>query len=268
MAAKKPAARKTTARKRTPAKRTAAQASRKQVARRPSRGGSRAQRFAAWLARRIAKHAANHRHHVRARKDAAILRATHAGCRTCHGTGTLYTKDKHGKLSGSKPCPAKPTVDKVSKAKVHAQARWGVDKHSGLIGWKCPCGAKEKPKYHDAKTVTAAIRTHERRKHGGRQIGASWYAQLPENAKPTTTTTQQKEAPPVSKKNPASGMTDKQWEKQNKVISQAEAARKNLCWQCGGKCALYSAFGDDHTTTVCGECKGTGKAAAAAGSSR
>lgn len=188
MATRKPAARKTNARKRPAKKPTAAQTRRKKLAARPARKKGVAQRIGRWLALRVAAHAEAHRHTVRARKDAAILRATHAGCETCHGTGTLYTKDKHGKLSGSKPCPAKPATTKVSKARVHTQARFGVDKHSGLIGWKCPCGTKEKPRFRDAKTATKALRTHEQKKHGGVSVGGAWYAQVPEPSKPTAKT--------------------------------------------------------------------------------
>jgi len=117
---------------------------------------------------------------VRTRKDAAILRATHQGCPKCHGTGTVFTKAKDGTFSGSRPCPAKPTTMTVNRARIHAQARFGVDKDSGLIGWRCPCGAKEKPRYRDAKTATSALRAHERKRHAGVSVGGAWFAQLPE----------------------------------------------------------------------------------------
>lgn len=203
MPAKKPAPRKTTARKAPARKPTAAQTRRKKITARPARKKGMAHRVGAWLASKAAHHAEKHRHTVRARKDAAILRATHKGCDTCHGTGTLFTRDKKtGAFSGSKPCPAKPATTKVPKTHIHRAARFGPDKHSGLVGWKCPCGAKEKPRYRDAKTATAALRTHERRRHGGHTVGGSWYAQLPEKTKPTAP---EKRPAPVTKNVPASG---------------------------------------------------------------
>ena len=269
MPAKKPAPRKTTARKpakpaaKTTRKPTAAQTRRKKIAARPPRKKGFSHRITTWFAAKARAHAESHRHSVRARKDAAILRATHAGCQTCNGTGTIFTKDKHGAFSGSKPCPAKPAVEKVSKVHVHKAARFGADKRTGLIGWACPCGVKEKPRYHDAKTATAAVRTHERKKHGGRHVGAQLQIQMPEQ-KPATSPTPSRE-PVVKMTKPSStGMTDQQWEKQNKPMHPATAAKKGVCWQCGGKGALYSAFGGEHITTACGECKGTGKAKATA----
>ena len=253
MAAKKPATR-----KKPTAKRPAA---RSNATRRPARHRDPLHRLAAWCGRLLAHHAARHTAAVRSRKDAAILRATHAGCNTCHGTGTLYTKDKQGRLSGSKPCPEKPTTVKISRVKIHAAARVGVDKHSGLIGWTCPCGAKEKPRHRDSKAATAALRTHERQKHGGTTVGGAWYAQLPEGAAPAKPVTS---VPPVSKTASTSTMTDAEWIKQNSRLSPAAADRKGVCWCCGGNGALYSAFGGKQTTTVCGMCHGTGKAAAAA----
>jgi hypothetical protein len=252
MATKKPAPRK------RPAARTP-------VTRRPPRGRGPMHRLAAWCARILAHRAARHRTAVRSRKDAAILRVTHAGCGTCHGTGTVYTKDKHGTFTGSKACPAKPATMKVSRVKVAAAARVGVDKRSGLIGWRCPCGAKEKPRYRDAKAATAALRTHERARHGGTTVGGSWYAQLPEGTPATAlqfTPAAPKEAP-VSKPNTSTTMTDAQWEKQNSPLSPAAADRKGVCWCCGGKGALYTAFGGEQKTVVCNICTGTGKGAAA-----
>src|SRR5256885_10644054 len=32
-------------------------------------------------------------------------------------------------------------------------SRMGADKRTGLVGWTCPCGKKEKPRYRDAKTA-------------------------------------------------------------------------------------------------------------------
>lgn len=191
---------KTTApRRKAPARRPAARTS---VARRPPRSRGPLNRFVLWCARIVARHAARHTAVVRSRRDAAILRATHEGCATCNGTGTVYTKDKHGTFSGSKPCPAKPAEVKVGRAAVAKAARFGPDKTSGLIGWNCPCSKREKPRYRDAKTATAALRTHERKVHAGVSIGGRWYAQLPEAAKPATTgkTPAAKPAPaPVSK---------------------------------------------------------------------
>jgi len=255
MATKKPATR-----RKAPARRPAARTS---VTRRPPRGRSRLNRFVLWCARIVARHAARHTAVVRSRRDAAILRAAHEGCGTCHGTGTLYTKDKHGTFSGSKPCPAKPATMKISRTKVAATSRFGVDKNSGLIGWRCPCGAKEKPRYRDAKTATAALRTHERKRHGGTTVGGAWYAQLPEGTKPATASP----APPVqpvTKPAAGSGMTDQQWEAQNSPLSPATAAKQGKCWCCGGKGVLYSAFGGQQITAVCSICHGTGRPATAA----
>jgi hypothetical protein len=252
-----PANKRPTARKKPAARRKPI--ARKQLARRP-RGGSRAQRMATWLALFIAKQAEGHRATVRTRKDAAILRQTHAGCAKCHGTGTIYTKGKDGNFTGSKPCPAKPATTTVSRAAVARQARFGPDKRSGLIGWQCPCGKREKPRYRDAKTATAALRTHERKTHAGASVGGSWYAQMPETAKPTS---QKGPAPmpqqPVAKTNTSRRMSDADWEKQNKSMSPAAAAKKGVCWQCAGNGALYSAFGGQQITVACGECSGTGK---------
>lgn len=259
MATRKPPAARNPAAKKRPAKRKPV--ARKQLARRP-RGGSRAQKLATWLALFIAKQAEGHRAVVRTRKDAAILRTTHAGCATCHGTGTIYTKGKDGNFTGSKPCTAKPKTMNVSKVAIARQARFGPDKTSGLIGWRCPCGKNEKPRYRDAKTASAAIKTHNRKAHGGVSVGGTWYAQLPEFAKPAD----QKGKPsvskpqPVTKTVPKSGMTDQQWEKQNKSLSPAAAERKGLCWQCAGNGVLYSAFGGEQIVTTCSECTGTGKA--------
>jgi hypothetical protein len=172
---------------RKPAKRPrkpAASKPRKQIARRPRHNRKLTHRAAAWLGRTLARAAKTHRDTKQARRDAAILRATHEGCTTCHGTGTVYTRDKKtGSFSGSKPCPAKPATTKVSRAAIARQSRFGVDRNSGLIGWRCPCGNREKPRYRDAKAATAALRSHERKQHGGVSVGGAWYAQLPESAK-------------------------------------------------------------------------------------
>jgi hypothetical protein len=255
---KRTAPRKTAAKKR-PAKRPPV--ARKTLARRP-RGGSFPQRMAVRLAHFIARQAEGRRATVRTRKDAAILRTTHAGCAKCHGTGTIYTRGKDGNFTGSKPCTAKPATTQVSRTQVAKAARFGPDKRSGLIGWRCPCGKKEKPRYRDAKVATKALRTHERERHGGQTIGGAWYAQLPESAKPVTG--KAPVAQPVSKVTANSGMTDVDWEKQNKPMAPATATKKGLCWQCAGNGALYSAFGGQQITVVCGECTGTGKAKATA----
>lgn len=247
---KRPTRRKTT-RKKT--------VTRKTIARRPSRHKKASYRLAVWLGGRLAHVASSRRATVRARRDAAILRATHTGCTKCGGTGTLYTKAKDGSFAGSKPCPAKPAVTRVSRTRVAIESRFGPDKNSGLCGWSCPCGKREKPRYRDAKTATAALRQHERTRHGGTTVGGAWYAQVPAQ----TTTAPAAKPAPVSKTVASSGMTDKEWETQNKSMSPAAAAKKGLCWQCGGKGVLYTAFGGEQKVVVCGECSGSGKKAAA-----
>jgi len=181
-AKKRPATRRTAAR-RTAARRKPTAGKRLSV--RP-RGKSFPERMAVWLALFIARQAEGRRATVRVRKDAAILRATHAGCVKCHGTGTIATHGKDGRLTGSKSCTATPSATRVSRGAVARQARFGPDKRSGLMGWKCLCGKGEKPRYRDAKTATAALKTHERKVHGGHSVGGAWYMQLPETAKPTT----------------------------------------------------------------------------------
>lgn len=172
---RRPARRRTTARK--------SKVARKPITRRPTRHKKISYRMALWFARGVAGFAEDRRATVRSRRDAAILRATHAGCTRCKGTGTLYTKGKDGRLTGSKPCPAKPTATKVSRTQIAIASRVGPDKRSGLIGWSCPCGKREKPRYRDAKTATKALRAHERAKHGGVSVGGTWYAQVPEETK-------------------------------------------------------------------------------------
>jgi hypothetical protein len=255
MATAKTAARKKPASRRRPAARTP-------VSRRPPRQHGVGQRLAAWFANWLARHAANHRDSVRSRRDAAILRQTHANCTTCHGTGTIFTKGKHGEFTGSKPCPARPATLAVSKTRVAIGARMGVDKHSGLVGWRCPCGKKEKPRHRDAKTATAALRTHERAKHGGVSVGGAWYAQLPEGAQPVSQPAAAKPAaptaPPVSKKITDSGMTDQEWILQNTPLSPKAADRKGVCWQCAGQGKIHFAFGGQQGLSVCSECNGKG----------
>lgn len=177
-AKRQPARRKPAARRRTPARR-------KHPARRVKipRGGPIHARLGTWLVLRvIVPMVADRRSVMQSRKDAAILRATHEGCPTCHGNGQIFTKGKDGSFTGSKPCPAKPTKEKVSRAEINRAARMGADKRTGLVGWTCPCGKKEKPRYRDAKTATAALRAHEKAKHGGKSVGGTWYAQQTEAA--------------------------------------------------------------------------------------
>lgn len=146
-------------------------------------------RLATWFALTLARLAASHRDGMRARRDAAILRQTHAGCATCHGTGTIATRNRKGEWTGSKPCTAKPATVKVNRWQAAKAARLGPDKHSGLYGWRCPCGAGiKRPRFRDAKTATAALRTHERQRHAGTSLGGTWYLQLPEGANPGTDT--------------------------------------------------------------------------------
>lgn len=250
-----PAKRTTAARKRRPAARTP-------VSRRPPRQHGAGQRLAAWFANWLARHAAKHRDHARTRRDAAILRQTHANCQVCHGTGTIFTKGKNGAFTGSKPCTAKPATITVSKTRVALASRIGVDKHSGLIGWTCPCGKKEKPRYRDAKTATSALRTHERQKHGGVTVGGTWYAQLPEGAKPAAVTAPPAPTPkrePVSKKVTDSGMTDQEWILQNSKLTPSAADRKGVCWKCAGQARIFFAFGGEQGVATCEECNGTGK---------
>lgn len=222
------------------------------------KGGPPHVRIAAWTVLRIGIKFADHRDVIRSRKDAAILRATHQGCPTCGGNGQIFTKGKNGTFTGSKPCPAKPTRETVSRWEINKAAR-SIDKNTGLIGWSCPCGKKEKPRYRDAKEATKALRTHERQKHGGTTVGGTWYAQT---ALPKAVPAQVK--PAVSKVVTNSGMTDQQWEKQNKAMHPAAAQKKGWCWMCAGTGKLHHAFGGQQAVTECPECKGTGKAKAAA----
>ncbi|KFK87824.1 hypothetical protein IX27_18205 [Streptomyces sp. JS01] len=203
-----------------------------------------------------------HKTTVMTRKDAAILRMTHEGCPTCHGNGQLFTKDKKtGAFSGSKPCPAKPTKAKASRVKVALAARFSPDKRTGLVGWTCPCGKKEKPKFRDAKEATKALRDHEKKKHGGKSVGGAWYGQGVDQ--PATEPKPVTAGEPVTKTDTSTSMTDTEWEAQNTPLSPAAAEKKGLCYCCGGQGALYSAFGGERITTVCPICRGTGKPAAA-----
>lgn len=183
----KTAPKKPTARKRTTARRKKL-APRKAVARTP-KGGSLIDRAGAWMALRAARHAKTRMATVTSRRDAAILRITHEGCTACGGNGQIFTKGKDGSFTGSKPCPAKPKVQKVSRLKVAIAARFGPEKTSGLIGWTCPCGSKEKPRFRDAKEATKALRSHEKTKHGAKSVGGAWYAQVAASPPPAPTST-------------------------------------------------------------------------------
>lgn len=57
-----------------------------------------------------------------------------------------------------------------------------------------------------------------------------------------------------------SGMTDRQWEAQNSRLGPSAAEKRGLCWACGGKKVLYTAFGNVQRIVDCNECRGTGKA--------
>jgi hypothetical protein len=252
------AANTSTARKRAAARRRkpAHPASRVKI----PKGGPPHVRIATWAVLRIGLRFAEHRDVIRSRKDAAILRATHEGCPTCKGNGQIFTKGKDGTFTGSKPCPAKPTRTTVSRWEINKAARMGADKSTGLIGWSCPCGKKEKPRYRDAKEATKALRTHERQKHGGKTVGGTWYAQASEGAPQPPKQRQ----PMPSKVIPNSGKTDKQWIAQNSGMDPSKAQAKGLCWMCAGNGKLHGAFGGEQTVTVCPECSGTGKVKAAA----
>ncbi|MFJ3083068.1 hypothetical protein ACIPJG_25395 [Streptomyces halstedii] len=214
-------------------------------------------RMGMWLALQAASQMDAHKSVVMSRKDAAILRMTHEGCPTCHGNGQLFTKDKKtGAFSGSKPCPAKPTKAKASRIKVAMAARFSPDKRTGLVGWTCPCGKKEKPRFRDAKEATKALREHEKKRHGGKTVGGAWYGQGADTAEPTKPVT---EGQPLTKVDTTSSMTDEQWEAQNTPLGQKAAESRGVCFCCGGKGALYSARNSQHVTTVCPICAGTGK---------
>ncbi|MBB1252922.1 hypothetical protein H3146_06010 [Streptomyces sp. OF3] len=140
--------------------------------------GRLARRTGAWAARTHARRRADRR----ARTDAAILRRTHAGCTTCGGLGVIHKRKKDGSFAGSKSCPAKPAVTKVSRIKTAAEARYGQDRRSGLHGWSCPCGKRARPQWRTAKDATRELRVHEKRRHDGQSIGGTWYVQIPATA--------------------------------------------------------------------------------------
>ncbi|MEU1497295.1 hypothetical protein [Streptomyces sp. NPDC005732] len=198
---------------------------------------------------------------VQSRKDAAILRATHKGCPTCKGNGQVFTKGKDGSFTGSKPCPAKPTKQKASRWEVYKSSRFGADKNTGLVGWTCPCGKKEKPRYRDAREATKALRTHERARHQGKTVGGAWYAQATEGA---ASPAPAKQPAAVSKVVTDSGVTDEQWIKKNKPMAPAKAIAVGKCWQCAGAGRIFSAFGGQQLIVVCSECRGNGAAPKAA----
>jgi Zn finger protein HypA/HybF involved in hydrogenase expression len=253
MAAKSSTARKrAAARRRTtaPAGRAYAQARRVKI---PRTGPIHA-RLGAWMALRVVTRLADHQDIIRSRKDAAILRATHKDCPKCHGNGQIFTKGKDGSFTGSKPCPAPATREKVSRWEINRAAR-SINKNTGLIGWACPCGKKEKPRYRDAKEATKALRTHERQKHGGKTVGGAWYAQANETAAQPAGKTA-----PVSKVVTDSGKTDQQWVKQNKGMPVGKAIAAGKCWKCSGEGKLHAVFGNEQLLVICPECKGNGKA--------
>ncbi|GGM06116.1 hypothetical protein GCM10010099_22820 [Streptomyces cinereus] len=192
--------------KRTPARRTAPARRRKPSARKhparrvkiPRTGPIHA-RIGAKMVLFAVSHLDDHGDVVRSRKDAAILRATHEGCPKCKGNGQIFTKGKDGSFTGSKPCPAKPTKTKVSKWAVYKASRFGAGKRTGLVGWSCPCGKKEKPRFRDAKEATKALRTHEKNKHGGKSVGGTWYAQAAAGSEPAPATTAKPSTPEKTK---------------------------------------------------------------------
>lgn len=165
------------------------------------KGGPVHARLAGKLMLHVAAHLDTHGDTVRSRKDAAILRATHQGCPKCGGNGQIFTKGKDGAFTGSKPCPAQPTKQTVSRWEIYKASRFGADKSTGLVGWACPCGKKEKPRYRDAREATKALRTHERNKHGGKSVGGAWYAQTAEGT--PTPTAEPKPAPKQARPKPA-----------------------------------------------------------------
>lgn len=254
-----PPAKRQPARRNTAAKRRRTSA-RKHPARRVKipRSGPIHARIGARMVLFAVSHLDDHSDVIRSRKDAAILRATHKGCPRCGGNGQIFTKGKDGSFTGSKPCPAKPTKQKASRWEVYKASRFGADRNTGLVGWSCPCGKKEKPRFRDAREATKALRAHEKKKHGGKSVGGAWYAQA---AAGSDTPTAAPTAVPVTKTNTGKTMTDTAWEKQNKPPSAAKAAREGLCRSCTDG-ALYSAFGGEQITAVCPFCHGSGKSPA------
>ena len=157
------------------------------------RAATRSKKLTARIARRAGTWAA--RAHARrkadrgARRDAAILRNTHAGCDKCDGTGRITQRKKDGSYAGSKSCPAKPRKTKVSRTKVAIESRYGQDKRSGLHGWSCPCGKKSKPHCRTPQIAISELRQHEKKKHAGESVGGAWYLQIPATGTNTPTKT-------------------------------------------------------------------------------
>ncbi|MDK1473632.1 hypothetical protein QNO07_09390 [Streptomyces sp. 549] len=181
MAGKTVAKRASTRKTRTaPAKRrtTAAKRAATRKTRKASLTGRLARKAGTWAARAHTRRRTD-RH---ARVDAAILRRTHAGCAKCGGRGVITKQKKDGTLAGSKPCPAKPTTTRAPRLKVAIEARYGQDKRSGLHGWSCPCGKRDRPRYRTPKDATKVLREHEKKRHGGQSIGGTWYVQIPATA--------------------------------------------------------------------------------------
>ncbi|MFE2297923.1 hypothetical protein ACFXAW_06980 [Streptomyces sp. NPDC059445] len=170
--------------KRKPARRATTAARRTSTARKRSaarvkmpRGGPLHAQIAGRMVLFAVRHLDDRDSVIRSRKDAAILRATHEGCAKCGGNGQIFTKGKDGSFTGSKPCPAKPTKQRVSRWAVYKASRFGPDKNTGLVGWACPCGKKEKPRFRDAREATKSLRVHEKKKHQAKSVGGAWYAQ-------------------------------------------------------------------------------------------
>lgn len=179
-----------------------------------------AARVGMWFALQAAAQMDAHKSTVMSRKDAAILRMTHEGCPTCHGNGQIFTKDKKtGAFSGSKPCPAKPTKAKAGRIKVAMAARFSPDKRTGLVGWTCPCGKKEKPKFRDAKEATKALREHEKQKHGGKSVGGAWYGQGAD----ATATTPAEPQTRTPRRKPASSRKTSQPTTEDGIMSDASS---------------------------------------------
>lgn len=183
------AAKTVSTRKKSPASRSSAPArktltAKRAKARSKSLAGRIARRTGTWAARAHARRRADRR----ARRDATILRHTHAGCTKCNGTGRIYKRSKTGAYAGSKSCPAKPKTIKAPRLKIAIESRYGQDKRSGLHGASCPCGWKTKPHCRTPKDATAELRAHEKRRHDGESLGGAWYVQVPAAGTTTPTT--------------------------------------------------------------------------------
>lgn len=174
---------KTVSPRRQPAARRGS-APKRSTARSRSLAGRIARRTGTWAARAHARRRADQR----ARRDATILRHTHAGCTKCDGTGRIYKRSKTGAYAGSKSCPAKPKTIKAPRLKIAIESRYGQDKRSGLHGASCPCGWKTKPHCRTPKDATAELRAHEKRRHDGESLGGAWYVQVPATSTTTPTT--------------------------------------------------------------------------------